>query len=1522
MEKPTTKIAAVWLFAYFCLPSLFALDVDSIERSYGAYVPKCSDRETGFEDKDERESSGGGNFGGSAYASYSCYEGTSWWASVDYESELQITSASIKHSSSMEMDFYGDATPQALTAFKVTLDAPAYFTLSRYSTIKSRNSHWDLTADYASFWNVDSGDSPSQYALVPPGNYRFRSYQTIDNMLDDPQEAEVRFELYLAANVEGRVVNERGEPVSGAYVNVSGGSATTDASGRFLLEDLNIKPDSIVTVSAHKEGHQPFDSLLERSGGERTIDAGDLVIEEIEREIEIDFFYGNEETHVYFLDGVTLPVTARALTTGEPWDVIEWSVNNGPWMEYSGDPIFDVGSEFGIGGTLHARGRSEDGSEKSAPVRANFDVIPLPGGIGVFEDELTGSESRPLVYRGSAGMAAGFLGTQSIGRNSDGEKIPLLTDEAFQFDLGISSEVEVFGTGFARGYTGKISQGGLEKDFKFSSLKVAPKVGYTANWNYDETSQEWLLGGSVSIGIDGKIQSPPAYLWLIPPVYGRIGFEVGAAAGLDLIYDPEYLPLPKFQGTLGIEPSVRGSIGLGLSDIFAAEAYAKGGGKLQGRWDGTDPELETASVTLTLGIEQTYVFYTSDIELASWSWDLLASGKSYPTAAGLILHKFADAKGWEPIPRSFEDSGEGQQTKVSPSASFSSIQGNEVILEYDSFRYSQCRAVSAGESVGIFKIVDGPERSSIDRTVLVFQDVEESGGDPVHDDGTADFAPAVTETGTDEFVVAWQNAAESLADSTPLETFLSKQEISVADFNAVDGASGVTSLTSNSFLDRSPAIASLPDGTVLLAWIENQDNDPTGSSGSPNVIRAALRESGVWSEVERVADNLGAIPWIDVGFHEGQPTVLFSLDSDDDLSTPGDQELYSIQREASWGAAQRETNNQVQDTFPRILHGENGNVSAVVWIRDGALTSCPGFSFSGASTIPFPENSGISEFSWCAAPAGQFRISFPVVSAEATYQVLNIVRDDQGGWTPPLTIVEGSDLRRSTSTAVDTSGTLHVAYNISSVSEDAEGNPVFEDFSCALATLQGKPDLRIVDVRMNPEYPSWGENIELIATVENAGASPSADCEIGAFQRSGLNNRFYTSQSFAALASGASREVRIDWTMQSGEIKDRLVVEVDPGRGLSEITRDNNQGTVSAFRPDLAIKGMEVSNATGEFTTVSITIENLGLSYTPSTTAISVYSEAAGGDVLAETEIGYGLAPDSNTVVRLHWKTEDMPNSTGTNRIVAHIDSTGSLEEILEDNNWGGALIPIRNEDGSNPLTIFSDSNLPTALSHSSYYALLRATGGVPPFSWTIVEGGLPDGFELTEDGAIHGVADISAADASCIIRVSDAGGNETEKEFLLSVRDSMSYDDWLQIHFSAQEIATGETGKADDFDGDEILNEVEFSTGSNPRVDDSANFPSLAFEISGEDGILKFLCNSNAEGVNSLLQASSTLSDSSSWEEIARSENGGLVQSLDSAVSVVDVGTGMRIVTIIDKALANSSQRRFYRLVVLPSVP
>src|SRR6202790_2423647 len=97
------------------------------------------------------------------------------------------------------------------------------------------------------------------------------------------------------------------------------------------------------------------------------------------------------------------------------------------------------------------------------------------------------------------------------------------------------------------------------------------------------------------------------------------------------------------------------------------------------------------------------------------------------------------------------------------------------------------------------------------------------------------------------------------------------------------------------------------------------------------------------------------------------------------------------------------------------------------------------------------------------------------------------------------------------------------------------------------------------------------------------------------------------------------------------------------------------------------------------------------------------------------------------------------------------------------------------------PPLVIADEALPVIDAGVEFHVLLHATGGVPPYVWSVASGDLPDGGTLTPEGLLSGRA-AKPGTTTFTLKVEDSGhpGHSITKQFEGAVGASMLLE-WLQ---------------------------------------------------------------------------------------------------------------------------------------------
>ena len=104
-------------------------------------------------------------------------------------------------------------------------------------------------------------------------------------------------------------------------------------------------------------------------------------------------------------------------------------------------------------------------------------------------------------------------------------------------------------------------------------------------------------------------------------------------------------------------------------------------------------------------------------------------------------------------------------------------------------------------------------------------------------------------------------------------------------------------------------------------------------------------------------------------------------------------------------------------------------------------------------------------------------------------------------------------------------------------------------------------------------------------------------------------------------------------------------------------------------------------------------------------------------------------------------------------------------------------------------LTIATAAALPQGVTSTPYSGALSATGGLPPYAWSINSGALPNGLTLSITGAISGMPTVSG-DFTFTAQVVDSGGAQASRGFTVSIQQST-------LRITTQTLPVGIQGSA-----------------------------------------------------------------------------------------------------------------------------
>src|SRR5438445_1410377 len=203
----------------------------------------------------------------------------------------------------------------------------------------------------------------------------------------------------------------------------------------------------------------------------------------------------------------------------------------------------------------------------------------------------------------------------------------------------------------------------------------------------------------------------------------------------------------------------------------------------------------------------------------------------------------------------------------------------------------------------------------------------------------------------------------------------------------------------------------------------------------------------------------------------------------------------------------------------------------------------------------------------------------------------------------------------------------------------------------------------------------------------------------------------------------------------------------------------NRQGTTSADNGSQFT--VVVSNTAGSVTSNAATLTVSAAAVAPSITTQPASQTVTAGQTATFTVVATGTAP-----LTYQWRK-------GGTAILGAASSSYTTPATTSADNGAQFTVVVSNVAGSvtsNAATLtvnpapslqITTTSLPTGQVQTPYSASLQATGGTPPYTWSVISGQLPNGLSLlSSNGTISGTPTLSGTSTFTIQVNDNAGGS------------------------------------------------------------------------------------------------------------------------------------------------------------------
>ena len=394
--------------------------------------------------------------------------------------------------------------------------------------------------------------------------------------------------------------------------------------------------------------------------------------------------------------------------------------------------------------------------------------------------------------------------------------------------------------------------------------------------------------------------------------------------------------------------------------------------------------------------------------------------------------------------------------------------------------------------------------------------------------------------------------------------------------------------------------------------------------------------NGTWGENTVVAKELGSVANLNVSYIDGKAAITYTEDTDNNIETSDDVELFEIYEEQ----LTQITDDEVID------YGLTKTSDGYYWIHNNQLWER---NINGVELVEIPilpvylNNAKI-------LTNGSDKVIVYEQADEYSSDLYAMYYDsDDKTWGEPVILTEDNKKIRETSGYLTTDGALRLAFGQANIDETAED--IYGECNLMLANITEKSDVQVISANcVYNEYVA-GEETTVYVNVKNNSSSKISKFNI----KMTADNETVISQNIETeLLSGETQAIEIPYTLPNDLTNKTYKVTVTP----TEKTDDDLSNNVVTFEMGFADIKVDttVSNKT-----ITATISNIGC--LEAENVICTLSKADG--TVIETKTLNSISAGSSTSVQFTNVTDDS----------AVVSITTDSEENLYANNTVSVIL-------------------------------------------------------------------------------------------------------------------------------------------------------------------------------------------------------------------------------------------------------
>lgn len=816
---------------------------------------------------------------------------------------------------------------------------------------------------------------------------------------------------------------------------------------------------------------------------------------------------------------------------------------------------------------------------------------------------------------------------------------------------------------------------------KFGYNNLEGKVyfcGYGEGSIQDATDGDGKLTVNVGVivGFSGEASHTHQFFLGYVPVYITGGLkldgQVNAEAALTL---GNSFGARFSKGEMSLTPELYLEGGVGASGVLSLGV--KGDGKVLHKHDFVD-DYSKVDLTAEASLEVHLLLYSNSLVIGSKTWNLYDSNDLDEDT--LADNKGTEAEEKEDTPGEIYDLSEFKVVDRSYLASKAEAdeavdadqlaQGNTV----NSNVYSDAQPKLVQTEDGIlyrFWLSDNEDRDIYNRTQLVYSysaDKGESWTKPAAVDAneTADFGFDV-DTVQNQVYVIWQNATktfteEELKDAkSGVATVVSNSVASIATVEK-DEVTRMTSGVNDKTGVLQPKITAADKNHIYTAWYNNvnhtfvADGTEEAVIGETSVYMTAY-ENGTWGQTEKTTVGEHVITSLDLGYLNQVPTTAYVLDTDDNLNTSADRELYLVSGVDKKVIVTKESNNAQLDESP-VFARING-VDTLFWYENGNVYRTASDYAAKTPVMQEEYASALSNSAFAVLDGDKPMLAwFGRVSYDTETPAIYLTDIEKDSIPYVWASLNDKDAMLTNLSGVVTDGKQVVSFAEKTYKENATGEIASSDL-CVYREMQENPKLYVANVVCDEnELVAGSSTGKMTITLENQGniRIDTVDIKMG---------DAVTTETGLALAPGETKEYLFE-NINIPEVEEPALLSLHVSIADAEGTAQDDQADEDEMQIGVGYADVRVEQQEnlilGNREYLVFEIANLGTADAEGVNLKLMDTETMDGTVFYDNSIGELKAKESCNVF---CPVDSIPTDVVYERLVTQ------TEEINKDNNTG-----------------------------------------------------------------------------------------------------------------------------------------------------------------------------------------------------------------------------------------------------------